>query len=164
MRAVTMAAAVMATALGCQAGAPPEPFEGTVVGIADGDTLTILVDRVQRRVRVAEIDAPERGQPFGQKARQSLASLCFRREADAVPVGVDRYGRVVAAVRCRQPGGVDLDAALEQVRQGWAWAEPRYVRRRELVRLEREARERGVGLWAEASPMPPWEWRYQARE
>lgn len=126
-----------------------------VVGISDGDTLTVRPDgREPIKVRIAEIDAPERRQPFGNWSREALAALCFRQRAEVQPVDVDRYGRTVAQVRCKGE-----DAGREQVRNGMAWVYDRYVTDRTLYELQDEARRGGLGLWVDPNAVPPWEWR-----
>lgn len=130
-----------------------------VVAIADGDTLTCLTDdREQVKVRLAEIDAPERKQAFGTRSRQSLAELCHEKRAEIRVVDRDRYGRTVGRVSC---AGVDANA--EQVRRGLAWVYDRYARDKTLYRLQDEARGAGRGLWADKHPVAPWEWRAAAR-
>ncbi len=137
--------------------AAAETLSGRVVGITDGDTLTLLtVDRVQVKVRLAEIDAPEARQPYGQRAKQALAALAFGREVDVSVVDQDRYGRQVGRVHA---GSVDVNAEL--VRLGSAWVYRRYSRDPALLVLEEEARSARRGLWGlpEADRQPPWEWR-----
>lgn len=141
-------------------------IEGRVVSIADGDTLTVLdSSNRQHRVRLAEIDAPEVGhgkespaQPYGERSRQSLGDLCFRSAASVRIVDIDHYGRIVGRVTCN-----GVDANLEQVRRGMAWAYKRYVRDPAIVAAERSASASGKGLWASPSPTPPWEWRIATR-
>jgi len=135
---------------------------GEVVGIADGDTLTLLTpDRQQRRIRLAEIDTPESGQPYGSRAREALANLAFRRRVRVVVEDTDRYGRAVGRVFL---GTRDLNA--EMVRRGAAWVYREYNRNPALPRLEAEARAARRGLWGlpETERMPPWEWRLAQRE
>lgn len=127
---------------------------GKVVGISDGDTLTVLTERQQVKVRLAEIDAPERGQPFGNRSKQSLSGLCFDKTAKLDDKGKDRYGRTLARVYC---DGIDANA--EQVRRGMAWVYDRYVTDRGLYLIQDEAKAAKRGLWADTEPMPPWEWR-----
>ncbi|HEV6968097.1 thermonuclease family protein [Roseateles sp.] len=133
-----------------------------IVGISDGDTLTARcgpADAAQTvKVRLAEIDAPEKAQPFGQRSRQALAALCFKRPATVSVQTKDRYGRAVARVECD-----GLDASAEQVRTGVAWVFDRYVKDRSLYALQDEARAAGRGLWADAAPVAPWEWRSARR-
>ena len=137
-------------------------FVGRVVGIADGDTFTVLMaERDEVRVRLAEIDAPEATQPFGARAKQVLSSLAFGRTARVSVVDTDRYGRTVARLYV---GTLDVNA--EMVRQGAAWVYVRYSRDPVLPDLEREAQRMRLGLWAlpQAERMPPWEWRQLRRE
>jgi endonuclease YncB( thermonuclease family) len=141
--------------------AAAETLSGRVVGITDGDTLTLLtVDRVQVKVRLAEIDAPEAHQPYGQRAKQALATLAFGREVGVSVVDRDRYGRQVGRVHV---GGVDVNAEL--VRLGAAWVYRRYSRDPDLLVLEEEARSERRGLWGlpETDRQPPWEWRASRR-
>lgn len=126
----------------------------TVVGVTDGDTLTARCDGDQIKVRLAEIDAPEKRQPFGMKSKQSLSELCFQRKAEVRQVDRDRYGRVVARVKC---DGVDANA--EQVRRGMAWVYDKYAKDAGLYKLQDGARASRVGLWEDAQPIPPWDWR-----
>lgn len=133
-------------------------IEGQVVGVADGDTLTVLHERIQIKVRLAEIDAPEKAQPFGQRSRQSLADLCFQKPVLVEAKGHDRYGRTIGRVRC-----AGVDANSEQVRRGMAWVYDRYVTDRALYAIQADARADRRGLWADANPLPPWEWRHQTR-
>jgi endonuclease YncB( thermonuclease family) len=135
---------------------PEEPtdLQGKVVRIADGDTITILVDRQQFRVRLNSIDAPERGQEFSQRSRQALADLVFGKEVRVETHGKDRYGRVI--------GDVYVDGKLVNeimVRDGWAWNYVKYSKSPKLAQLEREAREAKRGLWAGKNPVPPWDYR-----
>lgn len=135
-----------------------QPFTGKVVGIADGDTLTVLAETTSHKIRLAEIDAPEKKQAFGERAKQSLSDLCFNAEA-AVAAGVtDRYGRTVARVRC-----AGVDASLYQVSNGLAWAYTAYLTDPAIATAERAARESGSGLWVDAEPTPPWLYRKGVR-
>ena len=129
-----------------------------VIAISDGDTLTVLRGRRPVKVRLAEVDAPELHQPFGAVARRSLGELCFRAEAELLGSAHDRYGRLVAHVRCR-----GVDAGREQVRRGLAWAFARYVVDGSLFALERQARRARRGLWIDPAPVPPWAWRRGGR-
>ena len=131
-----------------------DPLRGKVISISDGDTLTLLVDRKQVKVRLTEIDAPELKQAFGARARQSLGELCGHHTATVQSSGKDRYGRVLGRVEC---GGVDANA--EQVHRGMAWVYDRYVTDRSLYALQNDARTGRLGLWADAAPTAPWTWR-----
>lgn len=153
-----LATAVLAAALYAVPSHARE-LHGLVIGVADGDTLTVLVNRERVRIRLAEIDAPERGQPYGTRARQSLAELCQERVATVAPAGIDRYGRTVGVVSCD-----GIVANREQVRRGLAWVYSRYARRDSpLYAVQREARTQARGLWQADDPQPPWEWRNRRR-
>lgn len=132
-------------------------YECKIIGVTDGDTLTALCaeDR-QVKVRLAEIDAPEKAQPFGDRSKQSLSDLCFDREAEIAPQTTDRYGRTVARVHCE-----GTDANAEQLRRGMAWVYDKYVTDRSLYALQDDARGTRRGLWADKNPIPPWEWRHR---
>lgn len=129
-----------------------------VVAIADGDTLTARCGEPgayqQVKVRLAEIDAPEKAQPFGNRSRQHLAELCFQQQATIRPTTKDRYGRTVARVECQ-----GQDANLLQVRAGMAWAYTKYLTDPAIAREQDAARAARVGLWADQAPVPPWDWR-----
>lgn len=133
-----------------------ETLSGTVIGVADGDTLTILDARKRRhRVSLAEVDAPERNQPFGTQSRQSLVGVCFRKAAQVEWQAKDRKDGYIGRVTC---AGVDANA--EQVRRGMAWVSPLLTKPGSpLYELEAYARIRGVGLWADPQATPPWQWR-----
>jgi endonuclease YncB( thermonuclease family) len=126
-----------------------------VVSVHDGDTLTVLVDRKQIKVRLTDIDAPELGQPFGKNSRQSLAELCFGKPAMLDVRGQDRYKRTIARVTCD-----GLDANAEQVRRGYAWTYTRYAPKGSpLHAIQLIAQTEHRGLWADPKSIPPWEWR-----
>lgn len=129
-------------------------FVALVIGISDGDTLTVVHDQQQVKIRLAEIDAPEKAQPFGARSRQSLADLCFQAKAEIKPEKRDRYGRTVARVTCN-----GKDASTAQIAAGMAWVYTKYSTDPTLPTLEAEARTAQRGLWADPSPVPPWDWR-----
>lgn len=137
-------------------------LDATVVAIADGDTVTVLdAERQARtRVRLTDIDTPERGQPWGTKARQALADKVFRRQVRVASEGEDRYGRVLGRLYVG-----DRDINREMVREGHAWVYRQYSSDIWLLEDERAARRQGAGLWSlpDAERVPPWEWRRGAR-
>lgn len=129
-----------------------------VIGIADGDTLTARCETAAGleniKVRLAEIDAPEKTQAFGTRSKQHLADLCFRKQAAVTPRTKDRFLRTVATVACE-----GTDAGTEQVRSGLAWVFDRFVTDRSLYAVQDKARSARRGIWADANPVAPWEWR-----
>lgn len=130
-------------------------IEGRVVGVSDGDSITLLTaEKHQIKVRLAEIDAPEKSQAFGHRSKQALAHLCFGKEAVLSVQTIDRFGRTIARVDC---AGVDANA--EQVKRGYAWVYDRYAKDKSLFSLQLEARENSRGLWVDASPVAPWDFR-----
>ena len=162
IRTITVAVAIAAA---CLSHASAAELDGTIVGVADGDTVTLLdAYNTQHRIRLDGIDAPERTQPYGQRARQSLASLAHGRAARADCPKVDRYGRAVCRVI------VDgIDVGLEQVRRGYAWHYVKYAHeqraadREKYARAESDARSANAGLWSFSDPVPPWDYRRTPR-
>ena len=130
-----------------------DTISGTVVKIFDGDTLAVE-DAAKKRykVRLAEIDAPEEKQPFWMEASRSLAELCYRKSATVE--WSERQGRrYIGYVNC-----AGKDANAEQLKRGMAWASPRATKPTSaLYELETYARLRRIGLWADESAVPPWE-------
>ncbi len=144
----------------CIALAHAAEINGKVVSVADGDKLTVLLNREQVRVRLANIDAPERKQPFGTRPRQSLNGLCHGKPAAVRSEGQDRYGRTIGTIAC-----AGIDANAEQVHRGMAWVYDRYARPDSpLYALQEQARAARKGLWADAKPVPPWEWRRNTKK
>lgn len=133
-----------------------------VIAISDGDSLTARCGHPgsseQVKVRLAEIDAPERAQPFGNRSRQSLAELCHEQMAEIRIEKLDRFGRSVARVTCR-----GQDASAHQVETGMAWAYTKYLLDVQFAVGEQAARHARTGLWRDEEPVPPWEWRSRAR-
>jgi endonuclease YncB( thermonuclease family) len=128
---------------------------GKVVGILDGDTLMLLVNKTFHKIRLAEIDTPDKGQPFGNKAKQILSELVLGKNIIVDVHTIDRYGRAVARAYVN-----NLGVCAEMVRQGAAWVYREDVKDESLFELESEAKKAKRGLWAllEAEKIPPWEW------
>lgn len=131
-------------------------IEGRVVGVHDGDTLTLLVAGNQTvKIRLAQIDAPESDQAFGQRSKQSLSSMAFSRNVVVEKETVDRYGRIVGTVFVG-----DLNVNRKQIEQGMAWVYRKYAHDKTLVQIEDNARQARAGLWGDPNPVPPWEYRH----
>ena len=132
-----------------------DPVEWRVVNVHDGDTLAALDDtNTQHRNCIDGIDAPERGQPFGTVARDRMTAMAKGKTATIHGFGNDRYGRLLATVEI---DGDDLGRRL--VAEGLAWHYSRYSDDATLDAAQRAARAARRGLWADAEPVPPWEWR-----
>jgi endonuclease YncB( thermonuclease family) len=141
-------------------------LEGLVVGIADGDTITLLdVTKTQYKIRLAGIDAPEKKQSFGTRSKQSLAGMISRQHVTVEWTKYDRYRRIVGRVLLN---GKDVN--LAQVSAGMAWHYKAYqgeqtrADRTTYAEAELEARAARAGLWRDALPTPPWEFRHRATE
>lgn len=147
------------------AGSQAESLSGRIVGVIDGDTVDLLTESKQLvRVRLAGIDAPERGQPFGSAAKKTLSDLVFSKQALLDGDKTDRYGRMVAKVVV---GGQDTN--LRMVRLGYAWHYKRYESeqtdedRRLYDEAEGAATKERLGLWREPEPVAPWDFRASRR-
>ncbi|MDA8257731.1 MAG: thermonuclease family protein [Betaproteobacteria bacterium] len=149
---------------------------GRVIGVSDGDTISVLDDQRQvYKIRLAGIDAPEKAQPFGQRSKAGLSSTVFNREVEVVGNKRDRYGRIVAKVlvAASECAAADCpksrDVGLLQVQAGLAWWYRAYAREQmpeDRVRYEAAesgARQQRMGLWQDKDPTPPWDWRRQPR-
>jgi len=134
-------------------------LSGPVVGVTDGDTVTVLVGEntsalTEVKIRLSEIDSPEKNQPFGMRSKQALSSEVFNQTVRVESTGKDRYGRTLGTLYL---GSENINHWL--VREGWAWRYDRYSKSEELLRLQDEARAAKRGLWADKEPVRPWEWR-----
>ena len=135
-------------------------FQGKVVSIIDGDTISVLRDGQQVRVRLTAIAAPEKGQPYGKKAKRHVKDLVTGKSVTVKYESLDRYGRILGAVIL--PEGTSLNHEL--VAKGLAWWYREYAPNDvTIIRLELEARRAKLGIWAEPNPIPPWEWRQGKR-
>lgn len=154
----TIVAALLLAALTCGAAT----IDGKVVGVSDGDTITVLdANNAQHKIRLSGIDAPEKKQPFGQRSKESLSDLVYDKAVAVETNKRDKYKRNVGKVL------VDgLDANLEQIRRGMAWHYKAYEReqpaidRKVYADAETEAKAARRGLWADAEPVPPWDFRH----
>lgn len=130
-------------------------FTGKVVGIADGDTITVLdASNAQHKIRLAEIDTPEKSQAFGSRAKQALSEKIFGKTVTIQYDTKDRYGRIVGTVMLGE-----RRINMEMVAEGWAWHYKQYSKSDELAGAETAARKDKLGLWADKDPTPPWEYR-----
>lgn len=139
---------------------------GKVVGVSDGDTITVLdASKTQHKIRLEGIDAPEKAQPFGQRSKEHLSDQVFGRQVEVVTNKTDKYGRSVGKVM------VDgRDANLEQVRAGMAWHYKEYQKEQSAAdrvayaNAETAAQNQKSGLWVDPKPMPPSQWRHGGKD
>lgn len=153
------------------AAAHAEQFTGKVIVVLDGDT--VMVTRKGGppvKVRLAEIDAPEVGhagmggkppnsqkaQPGGMASKASLSELVLHKQVSVNSQAADSYGRLVAHLSV---DGLDVNA--EQIHRGMAWEYSNFHSNKALIALQSEAQQARRGLWAQANPLPPWQWRKQ---
>jgi hypothetical protein len=125
----------------------------------DGDTVELLENNQTTRVRLYGVDAPEKNQDYGTRARQFASDLAFGKNVQLIEKGKDRYGRVIGIILL--PDGRSLNEEL--VRQGFAWHYKEYAKDEALAQLELDARQNRRGLWEMPNPTPPWEFRSQRR-
>jgi endonuclease YncB( thermonuclease family) len=136
-------------------------YSGKVIAITDGDTIKILSPaKEQIKVRLADIDTPEKRQPYGRKARQVLSDKVFGKRVKVEKVTADRYKRMIGKVYLG-----DRYINPEMVADGAAWVYRKYSKDPHMLELERQAREQAKGLWAlqEDQRVASWEWREQRK-
>jgi len=169
-RALLRAGAVAAGMLLSTAGVHADEIMGTVLRVADGDTILVQTSDSRRRsIRIAGIDAPEAAQPFGRESREYLARLVSGAEVRAECPKAGRSGGLVCKVSARPTDcatcGLSVDVGLAQIAAGMAWWYRRYALeqvpevRARYESEEQTARSHKRGLWANAKPVPPWDWR-----
>lgn len=137
-------------------------WDGKVVGVSDGDTITVMHNGRGERIRIYGIDAPEKGQDFGTKARQFTSDQVFGEVVSVEPIDTDRYGRAVSMIVYGR--GQNLSGEL--IKAGFAWVYRKYCTLPvclEWQRFEKEARTDGFGLWSHPNPKPPWDYRKKNR-
>ena len=135
-------------------------FSGPVVSILDGDTIEVLHNLRPERVRLSGVDCPEKGQPYGQRAKQAASALAFGKEVTLQTHGHDKYKRTLADVLL--PDGTSVNHEL--VKDGWCWWYGKYAPRDTVLEgIEKSARGAKKGLWSDPQPVPPWKWRKRSR-
>ncbi len=146
----TLLALVCCLALSAQA----EIFNAKVIVVMDGDTVMVLRDGKKIKIRLANIDAPEKAQPFGKQARDSLLELVGKKQIQVDSRAVDQYGRTVGLISAD-----GLNVNQEQVRRGMAWEYSHYHTDKTYIGLQSDARRAHRGLWVQSNPQAPWQWR-----
>lgn len=142
-----------------------DTITGRVVGISDGDTITVLSHQNEQfKVRLSGIDAPEKAQPFGQRSKEKMSDLVFDKPVTVEWSKRDRYQRIIGKVIV-----ANQDAGLALISSGLAWHYKKYEKeqgvsdRERYATAEEAARSKRIGLWSDANPVPPWEWRAEKR-
>lgn len=132
-----------------------------VIGISDGDTITVLLDgNIQKKLRLAEVDCPENKQPFGKNARQFTSGQVFAKKITFTETSTDRYGRSIA--RVYYDNGKYLSAEI--IRAGYGWWYQAYSKDRLLGKIQDSAKAQKLGLWQDKKAVSPWEYRKKRRE
>lgn len=135
-------------------------IQGKVIRVLDGDTIEVLQDKKPVRIRLANIDAPEKKQAFGRWSTNQLKSLIAAQPVTVTYTQTDRYGRVIG--RLFTTNGIEANRYMVQI--GGAWVYERYNSDTSLPAIQNEAREQMRGLWADCEPVPPWEWRHYKKK
>ncbi len=126
-----------------------------VIGVRDGDTVEVLDDHNKTTMlRLAEVDCPEKKQPFGNAAKQFTSNMVYRKNVSYIITNKDRYGRSVAKVYYK-----NKYLSAELIKNGMGWHYKKHSRSKELALLEQNSRARRVGLWADPNAIAPWDWR-----
>lgn len=134
--------------------AQAETFSAKVIMVMDGDTVMVLRDGQKIKIRMANIDAPEKDQAFGMQARNSLQEMIDKKQVQIDSQAIDQYGRMV--------GFISVDGRKineEQVKRGMAWEYSHYHSDRSYIAMQNEAQQARRGLWAQHHPLEPWQWR-----
>jgi endonuclease YncB( thermonuclease family) len=130
-------------------------YQGRIIGITDGDTLTLLTaNKQQIKIRLDSIDAPEKSQPYGAAAKIALSNLVYGKQVIAVSNKVDKYGRTVANLYLAK-----INVNLVMVQKGMAWVYRLYARNKAYYTMENYARKYKLGLWSQRNPQAPWDYR-----
>ena len=175
MRIPTLTAALFFVLAAPAQATPRESFEARVIGVADGDTITVQVSKTPPyRIRLAGIDAPEKGQAFSDRSKQNLSRLVYDQTVRIEWSKSDKYGRIVGKVfvipmgPCAAPPcPATVDVNLAQIAAGFAWRYTQYEKeqskqdRRTYGAAEQLAREQRLGLWKDPRPVAPWNWRHR---
>lgn len=134
-----------------------ETLAGHIVGVHDGDTVTLLLPGGERiKVRLAQIDAPELEQEFGAESQGSLFGALMDRDVEVVKETIDKYGRTIGMIYLG-----DTNVNKMQIERGMAWAYRQYVHDKALLESEATARQNKVGLWSGENPVAPWDYRHK---
>lgn len=162
MSKISLFFALLSLLISSSVHASTSTFTGKVINVADGDTITILTQSDEKiKIRLAGIDCPESFQVHGEKAKQYLSSLVDGKRVRIEPETVDQYGRTVGMVFVN---GANINEQI--VSNGHGWVFRKYCTAdycKDWLKLEDKARKARAGLWQDANPKPPWEWRAEQK-
>ena len=161
LKLVVLIIAIILNIAGCKNTEVNEPVTavvGKVVKVVDGDTLHVYSNKGTYKIRLSGIDAPERGQAYGKRAKEHLEFLVAGKQVIAIVESKDRYGRYVASVKVQSK-----DVCAEMLTAGYAWHYKQYDNNKYYDELQREARKAKRGLWVDKKPQAPWEYRKEQR-
>ena len=154
----------------CALARPDAAVTAKVIAVIDGDTLLLKPldsHSAQPRVyklRLADIDAPEKDQPYGQEAKRELAKLVLHQHIRVITVATDHYGRRIGWINLERALFAEMNVNVEMVERGWAWALTRHRRHPQMVAAQQHAELTRRGLWAAEQPIPPWIWRKRLQQ
>ena len=146
--------ALIALCYGLALSAQAETFSAKVIVVMDGDTVMVLRDGHKTKIRLANIDAPEKDQPFGKQSRDSLVELVGKKQVHVESQAVDQYGRIIGLISA---DGYNVNQ--EQVQRGFAWEYSHFHTDKTYISLQSDAQKARRGLWAQTNPQEPWQWR-----
>ena len=148
----------IAGCINAEVNEPVAAVVGKVVKVVDGDTLHVYNNKKTYKIRLSGIDAPERGQAYGKRAKEHLEFLVAAKQVIAIVESKDRYGRYVASVKVQSK-----DVCAEMLSAGYAWHYKQYDNNKYYDELQRDARKAKRGLWVDKKPQAPWEYRKEQR-
>ena len=161
LKLLILIVAIAINIAGCKNVEVNEPVAavvGKVVKVVDGDTLHVYSNKGTYKIRLSGIDAPERGQAYGKRAKEHLEFLVAGKQVIAIVESKDRYGRYVASVKVQSK-----DVCAEMLTAGYAWHYKQYDNNKYYAELQREAKKAKRGLWLDKKPQAPWEYRKEQR-
>ena len=126
------------------------------IRVLDGDTIRARADGEEIKIRLIDIDAPEIGQPFGNKSKNFLNELLYEKKVTLLAEGKDRYGRVLGNIFSDES---NVNAMM--VKFGFAWVYEKYAKKSSLYDHQNQAKRKNLGLWRDNDPIAPWVWRKQ---
>lgn len=136
-----------------------QTLKGKIIKVSDGDTVILLdSDNTKHKIRLHGIDAPEKGQPYGNRAKEYLSGLIFDKTVKVDSKGTDQYKRVLGVIYF---GDTNINA--EMVRSGYAWSY-KYSKDKYYIKLQEKAKADKRGLWKDKNSIDPWLWRKEKRK